>query len=206
MPESTVRPSRAPASTIPAAPVQPPSFTTESDVHLLDRLAVVYRYRHISFAVFVLASAAMMIQGYTTLQLFQAQAQIMIEDERATAVPGLNGPDTSFYEDPEPYYNTQYRILKGRDLTRRVIKKLNLATVPEFNGTAEPPTTPMTLLRDAQDKVMRLGRPAKPLPQEPVQVDETANESALVTTFVSRVDVAPIRGSRLVNVSFTADR
>jgi len=204
MPESTVRPSRAPATTIPAAPVQPTSFTTESDVHLLDRLAVVYRYRHISFAVFVLASAAMMIQGYTTLQLFQAQAQIMIEDERATAVPGLNGPDTAFYEDPEPYYNTQYRILKGRDLTRRVIKKLNLATVPEFNGTAEPPTTPMTLLRDAQERVMRLVRPAKPQPQEPVQVDETSDESALVTTFVSRVDVAPIRGSRLVNVSFTA--
>jgi succinoglycan biosynthesis transport protein ExoP len=204
MPESTVRPSRAPASTIPAAPVQPPPFTTESDVHLLDRLAVVYRYRHISFAVFVLASAAMMIQGYTTLQLFQGQAQIMIEDERATAVPGLNGPDTAFYEDPEPYYNTQYRILKGRDLTRRVIKKLNLSAVPEFNGTAEPPTTPMTLLRDAQDKVMRLVRPAKPQPQEPVQVDETGDESALVTTFLSRVDVAPIRGSRLVNVSFTA--
>ena len=35
-------------------------------------------------------------------------------------------------------------------------------------------------------------------------MDETADESGLVSSFVSRVEVAPIRGSRLVNVSFTA--
>src|SRR5262245_64008218 len=123
MPESPLRPSRVVGNHAPGT--HPPTFTPDSDVHLLDRIAVLFRYRHIAIAVFVLASAAMMIQGYTTLQLFQAQAQIMIEDERATAVPGLNGSDTVYYEDPEPYYNTQYRILKGRDLTRRVIKRLD---------------------------------------------------------------------------------
>jgi uncharacterized protein involved in exopolysaccharide biosynthesis len=108
MPESPLRPSKAIAGGAPGA--HPPTFTPDSDTHLLDRIAVLYRYRNVALAVFVLASAAMMIQGYTTLQLFQAQAQIMIEDERATAVPGLNGSDTVYYEDPEPYYNTQYRI------------------------------------------------------------------------------------------------
>jgi succinoglycan biosynthesis transport protein ExoP len=146
----------------------------------------------------------MMIQGYTTLQLYQAQAQIMIEDERATAVPGLNGSDTAYYEDPEPYYNTQYRILKGRDLTRRVIRKLDLASVPEFNGTAEPPTTPVTIAREIRDRALSTVRPAKPAGGESPQADETTDESALVSGFISRVDVAPIRGSRLVNVSFTA--
>jgi len=199
-----LRLSRPTAVGAPSA-VQPPSFTPETDVHLLDRIAVLYRYRQVALAVFVLASAAMMIQGYTTLQLYQAQAQIMIEDERATAVPGLNGPDTVFYEDPEPYYNTQYRILKGRDLTRHVIKKLDLATVPEFNGTAEPPTTPATIVQDARQRLMLLLRLSKP-PAEPEtpQVDETPDESALVSAFVSRAEVMPIRGSRLVNVSFTA--
>jgi capsular exopolysaccharide synthesis family protein len=186
------------------APGPAPSFTPDSDVHLLDRLAILYRYRHIAIAVFVLASAAMMIQGYTTLQLFQAQAQVMIEDERATAVPGLSSADTVFYEDPEPYYNTQYRILKGRDLTRRVIRKLNLASVPEFNGTAEPPTTPATLVQNAKDKVLGLIRPKQEHPAEAPQIDESADESALVSAFISRVEVTPIRGSRLVTVSFTA--
>src|SRR4029453_18035476 len=136
---------------MPAQAAQPPTFTPDSDVHILDRLAVLYRYRRIVVAVFALTVAAMMIQGYTSLQLYQAQAQIMIEDERATAVPALNKWEKMFYEDPEPYYNTQYRILKGRDLTRRVIKKLDLGSVPEFNGTATPPSTPAPILPDVRD-------------------------------------------------------
>ena len=200
MSQPPVRPSK------PAAPAAPagPTFTPENDVHLLDRIAVLYRYRRIVVAVFVLTAAAMMIQGYTTLQLFQAQAQIMIEDERATAVPGLNNAENMFYEDPEPYYNTQYRILKGRDLTRHVIKKLNLASVPEFNGTAEPPSTPATIVHDLRERIVALVKPAKPSADEAPRVDESPDESGLVSAFIGRVEVTPIRGSRLVNVSFTA--
>ena len=96
------------------------------DIHILDRLAIIYRYRRIVLTVFVLASAAMMIQGYSNVQVYQARAQILIEDERSTAVPGITSTDNTYYEDPEPYYKTQYKILTGRDLTRRVIKKLHL--------------------------------------------------------------------------------
>src|SRR5207247_372469 len=110
------------------------------DIHILDRLAVVYRYRRIALTVFVLASAAMMIQGYSNVQVYQARAQILIEDERSTAVPGITSTDNTYYEDPEPYYKTQYKILTGRDLTRRVIKKLHLENVAEYNGTAVAPT------------------------------------------------------------------
>ena len=106
------------------------------EIHILDRLAVIYRYRRIVVTVFVLATAAMMIQGYSNIQVYQARAQILIEDERSTAVPGITSTDNTYYEDPEPYYKTQYKILTGRDLTRRVIKKLHLENVPEFNGTA----------------------------------------------------------------------
>lgn len=198
-------PSRVPSNPAPAAgPGQPPTFTPESDVHILDRLAVLYRYRRVVVAVFVLSTAAMMIQGYTSLQLYQAQAQIMIEDERATAVPGLNNAENMFYEDPEPYYNTQYRILKGRDLTRRVIKKLDLGSVPEFNGTATPPSTPVTMAKDARDRVLGLFVETKTEEAERPKADETPDESGLVSVFIGRVDVQPIRGSRLVNVTFTA--
>ena len=73
----------------------------------------------------MLTSAAMMIQGYTTIQYYRAQGQLLIENERTTAVPGLaaGGNVEQFYEDPEPYFQTQYKILKGRDLTRRVVKR-----------------------------------------------------------------------------------
>jgi capsular exopolysaccharide synthesis family protein len=171
------------------------------EIHILDRLAVIYRYRRIALTVFVLASAATMIQGYSNTQVYQAKAQILIEDERSTAVPGITSTDNTYYEDPEPYYKTQYKILTGRDLSRRVIKKLNLETVPEYNGTAVAPGG-VPFLTNFKQRISSLFRP--PPASEPPKIDETPDESALVTAFISHVTVIPVTGSRLVDITFTA--
>ena len=188
-------------SSTPAAP----QFVPENDVHLLDRLAVLYRYRRLCVTVFVLVTAAMIIQGYSTVQLYVAQARILIEDERSTAIPGLQSDANTYYEDPEPYYQTQYKILKGRDLTRRVVKRLHLDKVPEFNGTKPPPPTPISMLRDLKTKLVGYVKRAPETPAEAPKVDETADESALVGSFITRVGVEPVRGSHLVDVTFTAE-
>jgi succinoglycan biosynthesis transport protein ExoP len=172
------------------------------EIHILDRLAVVYRYRQIAITVFVLASAAMMIQGYSNVQYYQSKAQILIEDERSTAIPGIN-TDNTYYEDPEPYYKTQYRILMGRDLTRRVIKKLNLENVPEYNGTATAPTG-VPFLSKVKERVAQLLRRAPAAASEAPKIDETPDESALVSAFITHVNVIPVAGSRLVDITFTA--
>jgi polysaccharide biosynthesis transport protein len=185
------------------APAGPSSYTPETDVHILDRIAVLYRYRQIAIVVFVLTSAAMMIQGYSSIQMFRGQGRLLIENERSTAVPGLTGQNEEFYEDPEPYFQTQYKILRGRDLTRRVIKKIKLADVPEFNGTAKKPDTPLTLLTSARARIMALiWRQPEAAGQEAPKVDETPDESALVSAFIGRVGVEPVRGSRLVDITF----
>ncbi|PYR47342.1 MAG: hypothetical protein DMF89_19190 [Acidobacteria bacterium] len=183
--------------------VAPPlTYGTDGDVHILDRLAVLYRYRRIAITVFVLTTAALMIQGYSTTPMFEARAQIEIDAERATALPGITTPDNTYYEDPEPYYKTQYRIIKGRELTRRVVKKLNLQDRAEFNGTERPRPTPFSMLREAEQRIVRLVRPAKEEPTEAPKVDEAPDESGLVSGFISRVTVAPITGSKLVDVTF----
>src|SRR3954463_8739396 len=189
--------SAAPAGAAgPAAPYSP-----DTDVHLLDRLAVLYRYRRLCITVFILVTAAMIIQGYSNVKIFQAQARVLIEDERSTAIPGLQNDQNTYFEDPEPYYQTQYKILKGRDLTRRVVRKLHLETVPEFNGTKPAPPTPLSLLSDVKKRLMGfISKPAAPV-AEPPKVDETADESAMVGAFIGRVDVAPVRGSHLVDVT-----
>jgi polysaccharide biosynthesis transport protein len=178
-------------------------YAPEQDVHLLDRLAVIYRYRRICAATFVLVSAALIIQGYSTVQMYQAQARLLIEDERSTAVPGLQNDPNQYYEDPEPYYQTQYKILKGRDLTRRVVRKLRLDTVPEFNGTKPAPPSASTLLQEAKNKIIGIAKPNAPA--EAPKADETADESGLVSAFIGRVNVEPVRGSHLVDVSFVSE-
>jgi len=182
----------------------PGTYSVESEMHLLDRFAVLYRYRTIMAAVFVLTTLAVMLQGYTAIPLYQAQAQLLIEDERTTAMPGI-ATDTSYAQDPEPYYQTQYKILKGRDLIRRVVEKLNLKDVAEFNGTSAPAKTPLTAIRDLANRTLIVaGLRQAPRPAEPPRPDEDADESAMVDTIASRVQVEPVRGSRLVNITFVA--
>jgi polysaccharide biosynthesis transport protein len=193
----------APGSPSGPSPAGAP-YAAENEVHLLDRLAVLYRYRRLCATVFVLVTAAMIIQGYSNVKIFQAQARVLIEDERSTAVPGLQNEQNTYYEDPEPYYQTQYKILKGRDLTRRVVRKLHLETVPEFNGTKQPPPTPLSLLADLKTRVMGYFRKPAPAAEAPT-VAETADESGMVAAFVGRVDVVPVRGSHLVDVTFVSE-
>jgi polysaccharide biosynthesis transport protein len=184
--------------------VSPPqTFSPDTDVHLLDRIAVLYRYRRVAIAVFVLTTAAMMIQGYTSLQYFRAQGRLLIDNERSTQIPGIGAPE-EYYEDPEPYYQTQFKILKGRDLTKRVVAKLSLGDVPEFNGTMTPPATPVSLMLDFRQRFLALlwRQQGAPAVSEAPKPSATPDESTLVTAFIGRVNVEPVRGSRLVDVSF----
>jgi succinoglycan biosynthesis transport protein ExoP len=181
------------------------SYTIESEIHLLDRIAVLYRYRIIATTVFILTTLGVMIQGYTTVQVYRAQARLLIEDERSTAIPGVTTAENTYYEDPEPYYQTQYKILQGRDLIRKVVQKLHLENVPEFNGTAPPPPTPMTLVRDLQRRLFSLiSSSSAPAEGEQANADEAPDESNFVSAFAGRVDVQQVRGSRLVDVFFVS--
>jgi succinoglycan biosynthesis transport protein ExoP len=203
MPETLKTPSHPPKAAT-TGHLAPGTYSVENEMHLLDRFAVLYRYRTITAAVFILTTLAVMLQGYTAVPLYQAQAQLLIEDERTTAMPGI-ATDSSYAQDPEPYYQTQYKILKGRDLIRRVVKKLNLKDVPEFNGTAAPAKTPVTAIRDLANRTLiMVGLRQAPRPAEPPRPDEDADESAMVDTIASRVQVDPVRGSRLVNITFVA--
>jgi polysaccharide biosynthesis transport protein len=190
VPPPSPRPTQAPLQHKPA-----------DEVHILDRLAVLYRYRFIVMSVFVLTTLAIMIQGYTTLQLYRAQGRVLIENERSTAVPGLQSMENQYYEDPQAYLNTQFKIIKGRDLTRRVIRKLQLEKYAEFNGTAAPPRTPLTMLRDFVDRVLGLIKP-EPAVVEAPKPQEAPDEASLIDAFLGRAGVVQVPDSRLVDITF----
>ena len=166
-------------------------FVPESDVHLLDRLAVLYRYRRLCVTVFVLSTRGDDHPGlHATSRCIRRMARLVIDDERSTAVPGLQNDQNTYYEDPEPYYQTQHKILKGRDLTRRVVRKLHLETVPEFNGTTPPPPTPITMLpRSRRSRLITLIRPRRrPCSRSRRRWTRRRTSRRLVSSFIGRVE------------------
>src|SRR5687768_7737528 len=122
-------------------------FPTDSDTHLLDRFNAIYKYRYVVWTVFLLVLLAVGVRTFTTTPMFRATTSVLIEDERAASVAGFNSATNNEYvSDPEPYYQTQLRILTGRELAAKVVGRLKLASVPEFNGEGAQRTSLASVL------------------------------------------------------------
>jgi len=182
-------------------------MSTGGDIHLLDRLGVIYRYRRIMIAVLLLVMAATIVQTYTTVPLYRASARVLIEEDRSP-VPGLQAADYYYWQDPEVYKNTQYAILNSRDLARKVVRKLDLANSPLFRQKNSTSSGVSHMLGQARDRltglVSSLWSEPSGVPAEPPLPDETAAERALVSTFLSAVRIEPEPASQLANVVFIA--
>jgi succinoglycan biosynthesis transport protein ExoP len=168
-----------------------------NSLHLFDRFAVVVKYYKAVAIVALLVIAGMMYHTYTVVPMFRAQSRLHIEEEH-TAQSDFKEPYLA-YQDPEPYYQTQYRILQGRDLARRAARRLKLESVPEFNGTGATPTRLTQALDLIKRKALAPFTPASD-PATAVRIDE----NALISAFQSRIEVAPVRSTRLVDISFRA--
>ena len=89
-------------------------FPVDSDTHLLDRLNAIYKYRLVVVTVFTLVIIGVIIRTYTTTPMYRATTTVLVEDERGASVAGFNAQTGSEYsQDPEPYFQTQLRILAG---------------------------------------------------------------------------------------------
>jgi uncharacterized protein involved in exopolysaccharide biosynthesis len=105
-----------------------PPRTRSGEIHLRDRLSVFYRYRYIAALAFLIIIVAAAVRAYSQTPMYRASVRLLIdlEDERSLAMEGVGTTNNSPYlQDPEPYFQTQYRILTGRELGRRVVAKLH---------------------------------------------------------------------------------
>ncbi len=100
-----------------------------AEIHLRDRLSVFYRYRYVALLAFVVVLSVAALRAYSQTPLYRSSVRLLIdlEDERSLAMEGVSTTtnNSNYMQDPEPYFQTQYRILTGRDLARRVLTKIN---------------------------------------------------------------------------------
>ena len=147
--------STPPATSVPPAVPKAGRFGPDPNVHLFDRAAIIIKHWKAAAALAILVVAAMMYQTYTTVPLYRAQARIQIDEEQTTAQTDFKEPYLA-YSDPEPYYQTQYKILQGRDLALRAVRHLKLDNVPEFNGQGPKPPALTQVLSAVKTKAHRL--------------------------------------------------
>lgn len=132
--------------------------------------------------------------------VYRATAQLLIERENPNVVSiqevmTLDAADTA-------YYQTQYKILQSRSLAKAAIDALRLGEEPEFAPKKGVSFLGIPLPEALADNgVTRLlgGGDGKELsPQE--------TETLLIDRFLKKLEVVPVRSSRLVEVSIDSYR
>src|SRR5205823_9907371 len=181
-------------------------FPIDSDTHVLDRLNAIYKYRSLAITVFLLVMLAVLVRTYTTTPMYRATTSVLIEDEHGGSVAGFNaaaGNDNN-YQDPEPYFQTQLRILQGRELATTVAQRLHLENVPEFNGQGQKRSWLGLIVHTMRTQAVGVIRGL--IGDPPVTQAGSIKPAAdgLVNAFLGVVGLEPVRGSRLVNVSITS--
>ena len=187
----------------------PRQSSSGQQVHLLDRLTAVFRHRRLAGAAFVIVVSVMMLQTYSKIPLYRASARVEIQDERSTAVGNLNSNDPMYFQDPEPYYNTQHSILRSRGLAKRVVQRLQLQKHPLFNGSAPQSRGPLSAVREARRAIGTsvrnvISRGTPEVPAEKPAPDESAVESSLISQFLGGVEVIPEKSTRLVEIAYVS--
>ena len=170
----------------------------EEVIDLRQYLQVIGNYKWRIFMLAIMVTLLTAVVTFSLTPIYRATATLLIEAEEAKAVSieEVYGLDSSKQE----YFLTQFEILKSRKLAGRVIDKLNLSTYSEFT-----PEEPIAWMADTKAFILSFIPLETEL--EALTEEEIAREAreALITDFVERLTISPIRKTQLVHISFEAE-
>lgn len=163
----------------------------EEEVHLRDYWRVILRRRWTIITFFLVVVTTVTLASFLMSPLYKAKVNIQIDKESPNI---LYFKDVYAVERPEQdYYQTQYKILQSRSLAKKVIKSLNLDKNLEFTG--DQTTTLLILIKNWFKDLFSTTQKDKE--------KEEGIKPGLIDSFLSRLEITPVRGSRLVTVSYS---
>ena len=177
---------------------------TEEQINLRDYLYVIQKRRWTVITVFAVIVITVAILAFTATPIYEATARLIIDKENpnVVSIQEVMSVDASGSD----YYQTQYKIIESRTVAREVIRHLNLDKSEEFfpkpkddliSNLKRSIQETIAFWKDSITSLLRTGDESIPktlLGFEP--------DSPLVSDFIKRIKVSPIRNSRLVDVRF----
>jgi succinoglycan biosynthesis transport protein ExoP len=143
-----------------------------------DYLSVILKYRWLSLGTFLLIVSTAILYAFLKTPIYKATTQIFIERE----IPNIfDNNRQSLISSPysHEFYSTQYTILEGQALAKKVIEKLHVQSHPSYGWIFKYCSAG--------------GNDSK---------ERCEAEELLLTTFMKNVKVFPMRNSHLVDLSF----
>jgi capsular exopolysaccharide synthesis family protein len=148
----------------------------QKEINLLDYWLVILKRKWLISAIAITVFLIVSVYTYTRTPIYTSKGQLLIEKEPNILTFEEIFQVESFQTD---YYQTQYKLLQSRSLADRAVEKLKLYEHPEFVGN----------LVEGKEN---------PKKNDPVY------RASLVSAFLGRLTISPVRQTRLVDVSFRA--
>lgn len=143
-----------------------------------DYLRILVKRRWTILAVFSLVVALTALKTFTTVPIYKADVQLLIERNQPRLLEGQTQSPYDYYG--EEFYQTQYKLLESHALAKKVADKLQLRN--------RPPFAEMT----------------KELPPNPDELTKQRLEESMTGLILGGIEVSPVRNSRLVIVSYAS--
>ena len=177
------------------------------EIHLRDYIRVILKRKWIIGTLMVIVVTLAVLSSMKKEPFYRATVRLSIQKQSSNVVlfPNMAFP----LYDPN-YYQTQYTILRSRPLAQRVIEKLKLQQSPEFK-----PSPRRKFSFDIKTPVFRLLKKVNPVnlfrtssgSRKVIKPNTSRNNGisqGLVNAFIGRLDVAPMKDSKMVvDLSFT---
>lgn len=177
----------------------------DQNIDIRNYFQIMMKRRWTIISVFSIIFVSILIYTLAATPIYQSTVRLVIEKENpnVVSIQEVMSVDASTSD----YYQTQYKIIESRTIAREVINRLNLKNSEEFF-----PKVKETFLSNikrsinqikssVQDTILSIFRTAG---HKEIQDQEENSDARLVTSFLGRINVAPIRNSRLVDLHFNA--
>lgn len=171
----------------------------EKTINLRDVIQIVMKHGWLVLTVFTVIFFSAIIYVFTATPIYEAVVRLVIEKENpnVVSIEDVLAVDASGLD----YYQTQYKIITSRVLAREVIKRLELKQSQEFQEKSKQGVI-VDLKNVFKNIVAMLKMPEAA--NQPDKTSEYARNYKLVSDFIDRITVKPIRTSRLVDIKFQA--
>src|SRR5688572_8783952 len=93
-------------------------------------LAMLHKRRAVVITCLIVSFLVAVLYNYTTRPIYQATAQILIDRDTPNILP--NKEIVEMVQPGSDYYQTQYQLLRGRQLAERAVERLDFQKSPEF--------------------------------------------------------------------------
>ena len=175
----------------PSGYYQPPP-QEEREVNLRDYWKVIRKRQWTIIAFFLIVVVTTAVGTFTMRPTYRGTTTIQINKENPQIVDfkeifAVNTMDRD-------YYQTQYKLLESRSLTRRVIDHLKLSEHPQFLPQ------PQTPFQKWKSNIMNFFSGL--LTSSGKESSENDKETLLINAFLNEVKIEPIRNTRLVKIHF----